>query len=435
MAHLRHVRNGASCALRPSTHLSHTPPHTLHHTRLSHTLHHTLTHTHLHTPPHTPHPAATVRFGQRRSSRQCPSYFVTSSYGFSTASKSSSANEAEQENTRREEPSTSHVYKDLYPWNTKASLLDTLLKEPLLDNEHLLALHKPYGLARAPTPGTRRYGAAPPRHLCLDTVMPELRQAHGKEVELFSAPEKWNSGVMLFAKTQFMANLLERCAGGSRNQCVRGFLCVVRHPPHCKRQPPVKRATQQQASSALGPQLVKSPGINQMKRQEVDGFTVQHEVLCEGGVGGAAVVEVSVSSTRHNSVRTYLTHHTSPVLGDHLFAPRLAYILGRPYLLPLTQVPTSRAQPYPFELVRALELRAHTADLLPLLLHHHRRVITGFFSRLEAKRSTAKIAESFVDGPWVRRVEDDLVLECPPPPHFTWTLERLGLHLNAGAGE
>jgi len=375
------------------------------------------------------HPSTLEQCAKRLFPYTCHVGTEALSRGFSTTSQASTQEEAEQATTEASTDGSAapHTYQQLYPWQSGTALLETLLEEPLLETEELLVLQKPYGLAQSLVPGGRQYGAAPPTHLSLDSALPELRRRYGKGLELFSAPEKWNSGVMVFAKTALVLKRLRKGGTGGRVMCTRGFLALVRHPPPKSTQLPVKRATQQDPKSGLGPQLVLKPGKNQMKLQRMDGFTVEHSVVKRGGVGGCAVMEVSVSSTRHNSVRCYLAHVLSPPLGDHLFSPRIAYVLGQPYLLPRTQLANSRAPPYPYEVQAALGLHTHTAPLLPLMLHHHRRTLPGYFSRLEAKERLRPRAAAFTEGKWASREGDDLVLRCPPPPHWAWTLGRLGL--------
>jgi len=321
---------------------------------------------------------------------------------------------------------------NLYPWKFKSLLVEDMLKNKLYEDDGLLVLSKPYGIGQSKvtrqSPGFgRQYGVPGPGGQTLAELLPVLREVVGcGGLRLFSAPEKWNSGLTIYAKSDAVFELLEQTHRGYLTECNRSYVAVCRNVPVPPVMGRVCRATKPHQS--YGPQLVRTPSKTQTKKQNMDRFYVQHETLATSLTNDSAFVKVDISSTRQNCLRVWLAYNLALPLGDHLFAPRIAYVLGRPVLQSMTRHCISLPQPFSAEFLALLGLAPSQASALPLLVHLQGRTFTNYFTRYDKLVRKKIKLPAFSGSAWAAREGQDLVLRAPVPAHVKFALGKLGLH-------
>ncbi|KAF2356442.1 Pseudouridine synthase catalytic domain [Trinorchestia longiramus] len=265
----------------------------------------------------------------------------------------------------------SHVYSSIYPWTTKNELIDVLMDSQIFDNDNLLVLNKPYGLAQVNTNSKVSYGRAPPS-ITLTDVMPELRQlVRAPDLKVSIAPEKWQSGVLVLTKNKKCENRItyNKRITRSMQVCMKQFWVVTRNRAYPSDRPYRLAALRSETvpSGAKVAVLEFTPSSSRVRQQLVDRFYATHSTLAESETTRAALVQVGVSRTMHHSVRVWLAHHLALPLGDHLYGGRVAYLLDNPVPVPHTR--DSSQPPYPYELLKKLELVSSIQDLMPLMMH------------------------------------------------------------------
>ncbi len=178
--------------------------------------------------------------------------------------------------------------------------LDGLLDAPLFEDDHLLAINKPAGLATQGGPG---------QHVHLDLVLAQTGRAGRDPLRLVHRLDKDTSGVLLLGKTlpavQAMGALL-------RGRDVRkDYVAVTIRPP------------QPRTGSIAIPLRIHDRSHRVTWRHETDpaprpgekAALTHYRVLATAGSGPALVVLCPVTGRKHQ-LRAHLAAIDCPIIGD-----------------------------------------------------------------------------------------------------------------------
>ncbi|XP_039189292.1 mitochondrial mRNA pseudouridine synthase RPUSD3 isoform X1 [Crotalus tigris] len=294
-----------------------------------------------------------------------------------------------------ERPSKINYLKPLKPLEPD-SLLKLLEASIVHADGTLVAINKPCGI---PVSGK-------PEDLTLQSVLPQLSQNLNlpQDLQVIKAPEKEGSGLVLLSScpntTRYLQDFYIRCK--KKKDPVATYCAVTTRTPV---------ATEGEIHTALklvdidGFDLVvpeASPSRKSLQMKEVKKTLTYYKVL--DSKEGCALLQLQPVTTFRNQLQVHLTLILSPVLGDHVYSPRVGTVLGEPFLLPAEQSPP-RTQALEEHVMQKLRLREQVMFRLQLHLHLHQLLLP--------------------DGCCSSRT----LLVAPPPPFFLQTLRSLGLNL------
>lgn len=380
-----------------------------------------------------------------------------------------------------------HIYYNLYPWTTVTELAEHLVQTKIYEDKHYLVLNKPVGVLQdrpLKTSGARCYGRPPLLTYSLTDAIPIMKQITGAlNLRLCYGPEKWNSGVTVLAKhntAHHIACYECRSRANERGLSNRQFWALTRYVP----QPAV------QARKKVGcllepfddyfvPVFVNKASNTSNKRNIVSAFYVDHTTLATSLDTGAALVQTGMSSTKRYALRVWLSRCLAPVFGDHLLGGRVGELMGCPVPVPYSRA--SSKQVLRQDLLQKLDLNPSNQELLPLFIHlrtvklpnYHAVVekhiklrrekypegdpLYGEEPELEQQKQAVDVhnEEDLLasgKGGSLRNNEgkendcskddvikqisrepnnDDVEFTAPLPDHFQWTMDRLGIRLDA----
>lgn len=198
----------------------------------------------------------------------------------------------------------------------------------LYEDEHLLVVDKPAGIASVPSPGVR--GASLAEQVA--RVRPGARPAHRLDLE--------TSGAILFARSERVLEALIELFRERRVE--KRYLALVRgtpRPPEGEVRLPIARADKRAVVAARGqPALTRYRVLRQL--------------------GAASLVEARPETGRYNQVRLHLAAIGHPLLGDR------KYGLGRgdPVRLRRTALHAAGLRlPHPVQRGRVVEVESPLA--------------------------------------------------------------------------
>uniref|UniRef100_A0A2P2I1I0 RNA pseudouridylate synthase domain-containing protein 3-like n=1 Tax=Hirondellea gigas TaxID=1518452 RepID=A0A2P2I1I0_9CRUS len=332
-----------------------------------------------------------------------------------------------------------HPYSNIYTWNSPTELAVQLLQSKVYEDEHIMVVCKPYGVARENIANVGKvYGQHPPVEYTLADALPILEQLSRNTLTVCIMPEKWNSGVLILSKRGRSKNAVTHSLklGKKHNLCCRLYWAVTLNVPR----PAKKKITDvgirvEQGADSNVPVIVFNPSSRSIKTQNVKSFIAEHRTLAVDQDTKAALVQVSVSNLSKQSLRVWLTHHLAVVLGDNLLGGRVTTLLGRPVPVPYTRAPTRQTINYDF--LSKLDLKPSQQSLLPLMLHCHSILLPEYHALLKPSKviltgindhlNECQPGPAFASGTEGRDTSKDLAVSVPRPHFFDWTLEKLGL--------
>ncbi|KAJ7317150.1 hypothetical protein JRQ81_003312 [Phrynocephalus forsythii] len=261
-------------------------------------------------------------------------------------------------------------------------------------DDSFVAINKPPGLS-----------VAGKEELTLLSLLPDLSQKLGlpQDLQVIRAAGKESSGLVL----------LSNCPNTVRR--VHDFYIQSRRAKHptatyyavCTRIPAALegeictyvKLMQIEDFNLVVP--VASPSRKSLKRKEVKHTLTHYKVL--DSREGCALLQLEPVTVFPSQLLVHLTLILSPVLGDHVYSPRVGAVLGQPFLLP-AETTLPRTQILEDSLLERLRVQQQHVHRLPLHLHFHRLLLPP--------------ADSSSSSP---------ALTAPLPPYFLKTLHLLGL--------
>lgn len=264
----------------------------------------------------------------------------------------------------------------------------------------LVALNKPPGL---PITGDE---------LSLSTVLPDLQGALSLsgDLHVVKTAARDQSGLVLLSTCHHTTNHLEdnfRKARRQKTPTATYWAVTVGtpDPPEGEIDVPLKLQTIG-ALQLVVPEL--SPSRGSVTRREVKRTRTRYRVLDSGA--GCSLLQLQPLSTFQSQLQVHLSVKLSPVLGDHVYSPRVGRVLGVPISLPVeTALP--RTQVLQEALLRRMRLTQQQMHRMPLHLH---------LLQLHL--------------PALGKGRKETAVTAPPPEYFLRTLCLLGLTPPEGRG-
>lgn len=145
----------------------------------------------------------------------------------------------------------------------------------------------------------------------------------------------------------------------------------------------------------------------QEKRGDIKVLNVEYNVLSNSIDNLSALIEIKSSTTKWHAIRLFAaTNLLSPILGDRIHAQRIQNIMGtlmkvNPFVTAVDKPPRINQK-----LFTHLNLSTEMQDIIPVHIHLKRIELSWYFGKNE-----------------------DLMIEAPLTPEFSWTCQALNFEL------
>ncbi|KAK3882425.1 hypothetical protein Pcinc_013199 [Petrolisthes cinctipes] len=312
-----------------------------------------------------------------------------------------------------------HMYLKLYPWKTRLALAEHLKSSEVYNQDGIIALCKPYGVAqfgkcdKENSTGiqgvhTGGWSVLPDDLPGVMDALPDLRLMYGEpELQVVKSTERWSSGLIILSTSPKITENVQKCWRRSKTseEAQLTFWAVTVGLPK-----PVSDATKigikTECVENMGnvPVLVKNYSQASLKRGEVRLSVVEHQALAFNKDTQAGLVQVKTQTTKHHFLRVWLAHSYSPALGDNLFSGRVHTISGKRIHVSPHNLVSYEPQVLPDSFYSKLQLPPRKTELIPCHLHLSQVQLSKF-----------------------GKEKSDLIISAPPPEYFMWTCKQLSL--------
>lgn len=320
-----------------------------------------------------------------------------------------------------------HVFKKLYPWQSKKDLALHLKNSEVYNDGGLIALCKPYGIPQvghyeAPKEESRTIvqtlasGGVPDNVPSINRTIPILKELYNVDhLEVVKSTERWSSGLILLSTDPNVTEKVKKCFRSSQ---------ALQQPPltywavTCGMPRPVAVAKrvpfglEHVPNTGHMPVIKKEHAKSDIKSGKIKLAVVEHVTKVFSKESDMSLVEVNVHITKNHFLRVWLAYSYSPILGDHLYGGRVKTVAGKKVLVGEQNLTSYVPQTLPDDTFLRLNLPDKAVEMIPCHLHLSKIKL----SRFEKNKS-------------------DLVITAPPPDHFMWTCRQLGLMAADEEGE
>ncbi|XP_075238428.1 mitochondrial mRNA pseudouridine synthase RPUSD3-like [Lycorma delicatula] len=328
-----------------------------------------------------------------------------------------------------------HPYDEIVPFHTNRQLAKYVCENILYNKNGIIVCNKPYGISFSRTESQWKKGLSSIKSSVITHKVFEEIQDHTisnaeDKINLFDAlpyiksnlsceslcvikcPEKYTTGVAILGQSENVRSKVQICWERSRGQKIplESYLAICTGKPledHVDNLRIGITLDVSENGKMKKAYLTKKYSHASVLKSRVKVASVESHLLSTNENQSAALLNLVTNQKKWHFVRLFLaTYLLSPAIGDHIFASRVKKIMGM--AVPVDHWNPSTLQPQKLDknLLKSLELLPGSEKFIPTMIHLSEVKLIGF-----PKRS------------------QDLVLSAPPPQYFTWTLNRLGLHL------
>ncbi|XP_015601102.1 mitochondrial mRNA pseudouridine synthase RPUSD3 [Cephus cinctus] len=321
--------------------------------------------------------------------------------------------------TSKRQSRKKHVYENIHPWKSLDEFSTSLLDNHLLYcHDGLVALNKPYGISGRTVfdkdgsklksendiPNSVNY--------TLTDAIPHIKRTLGySSLEPIKIPEKYTSGVALFAVNEEIKQKVMKCFREAQSIKVipRTYWVVTRYMPK-----------EQEGHKHLAMKLQRSPCktytvpviINnwthmEQKRRDIKILNVDFKVLSNSTQNLSTLLQIKTSTTKWHALRLFAaTTLNSPILGDRIRGSLIQEVMGSrvkisPFVDAAHRPPSIKA-----EILELLSLSSKEQLIIPAHIHLRKLYLPSYYGRY-----------------------DGLTLTAPLMPEFEWTCEKLQFKL------
>lgn len=317
------------------------------------------------------------------------------------------------------ETANDHAFKELYPWKTKLELAQHLRNTEVYNNDGLIALCKPYGIAQVPVnpdgDGSSRTviqtlnsGGIPDNVPTIRDTLPLLKELYGvPHLEVIKSTERWSSGLILLCTNKELTEKVQKCfrrSASFEQPALTYWAVTVGLPKPATIATKVGSTLEYVSNAGKVPVILKNYSNASVKKGVVRLSLVEHNALIFNKETGASLVEVNVQGVHWHFLRVWLSYSYSPILGDALYSARVKTVAGRRLKISPHNLTSYEPQVIPEPLFSKLELQPTAVEMIPCHLHLAKVRLSGF-----------------------QKDKSDLIISAPPPSHFVWTCRQLGL--------
>ncbi|XP_042872349.1 mitochondrial mRNA pseudouridine synthase RPUSD3-like [Penaeus japonicus] len=319
----------------------------------------------------------------------------------------------------KEDTMKMHVFRKLYPWQSKRDLAVHLKGSEVYNDDGLIALCKPYGISQVSDhPRTKEgsltivqtlaSGGVPDHVPSIESTIPILKDLYNVDhLEVIKSTERWSSGLILLSTDPGVTEKVRKCFRSSQtlqkpHMTYWAVTCGMPKPVTVARRVPI--GLEYVPNTGQVPVIKKEYTKSDIKKGKTKLAVVEHVTRVFNRALDMSLVEVNVHLTKNHFLRVWLAYSYSPILGDHLYGGRVKTMKGKKLLVNVQNLTSYAPQPLPDDTFSKLNLPDKAVEMIPCHLH---------LSKLRLFRFA--------------KDNSDLVITAPPPDHFMWTCRQLGL--------
>ncbi|XP_062591770.1 uncharacterized protein LOC134253272 [Saccostrea cucullata] len=241
---------------------------------------------------------------------------------------------------------------------TEEDVLDELAENVIYNRDDILAINKIYGIPSQGGEGVR---------LNIADLLPALAErVHCQELHMVHRLDKETTGVMLFGKTEEMANKLRKAF--KKREVKKTYLVITKGIPSLKEGIIDVPITEGEVGKDKRKRMTCIPvydsetkHVMHKSKKKLMPAVTHYKVVANSD--SCALLEVSPETGVKHQIRTHLFHVlNTPLLGDHKYSY-------------LTEI---KPQILPSDVVRRMEIRQSKARNLPMYLHAKSILIPEF---------------------------------------------------------
>ncbi|XP_063585691.1 mitochondrial mRNA pseudouridine synthase Rpusd3-like [Penaeus indicus] len=319
----------------------------------------------------------------------------------------------------KEDTLKKHVFKRLYPWQSKKELALHLKSSEVYNDGGLIALCKPYGISQASDHEMRKEGSktlvqtlasggVPDQVPSIGRAIPVLKELYNVDhLEVVKSTERWSSGLILLSTNPTVTEKVKKCFRSSQalqqpHMTYWAVTCGMPRPVTVAKKVPF--GLEHVPNTGHVPVIKKAYTKGDIKRGKTKLAIVEHVTKMFSKESDMSLVEVNVHVTKNHFLRVWLAYSYSPVLGDHFYGGRVKTIAGKKVLVDVQNLTSYVPQTLPDDTFSRLNLLNKAVEMIPCHLHLTKLRLSRF-----------------------KKDNSDLVITAPPPDHFVWTCRQLGL--------
>ncbi|XP_059152167.1 mitochondrial mRNA pseudouridine synthase RPUSD3-like [Physella acuta] len=231
--------------------------------------------------------------------------------------------------------------------------------------------------------------------------LPYLKKIYNSpELDVGLSIKSFYTGVLLLTRSSDSKTKLAKVLASVATQQIQfmKYLVITVGVPQCPHATPLEAFIKRKYLHARELSIVNSKDVHMARKNGMmihTNYTVKPLVV--NTELGVALVEVSVDKDKWESVEVLMSHHLSPVLGDHVYSRRAYSLMGvtlaaNPYSTP------PAIQKLPKALEECLRSKGHMTDgkQMPLFMHRHKVTLSKF------KRDSSLVIQAKPDGEFLQ---------------------------------
>lgn len=317
---------------------------------------------------------------------------------------------------RQQKSHFSHPYKRLYPWRTLSEFVDVLEENIVYFDKKLLVINKPWGVGMyKPNPVITEQtnyhlyseGFGEPKY-CITNALDELGdRLNCQNLRIARSLDRYESGALILTNHDDTHRTIKKIA--SRLRASRtphlDYLVICKGFPHQKtvnERVAIKLNELDEFGEHKEPEILDQVSKRQIRLKNMKSVNVELSTLAVNRHLATSLLSIKTSTTKWKFVQCYAAQKAAFILGDVRFAKRVRRVLGVPVILSPHNINAyDEFEPLPTRIRSRLGvLKNHS---IPLMMHLREIIIPRYGK------------------------EGQLVVKCPPPEYFAWTLAQLQL--------
>lgn len=327
------------------------------------------------------------------------------------SNENTSSNKSSNKSARK-----AHPFNVLYPWKTLTEFVDVLEQRIVYNDNKLIAIDKPWGVAYHKANKTLHKPYAfeslslipgEPK-FCLNNALPMLEERLGVEkLQFVKLIDRYSSGIILLSSDDATTEAAHKSlrTNKSEGRMFYNFVCIAQGFPaiqgdELSEKVRIKLRDIDELADYKEP--IITPPV--YKKQDIDnGYLARVCIRINSlnRLNSASYLRISTNQLRWNFVRCYVADKAAFIVGDLRFSSNVKRILGEQVLETTNSFyKNNRIEPLNKEMLYALKVRSNRK--IPVMLHLESISLRKFFGQ-------------------------DLVISCKLPDHFEFALKQLKL--------
>ncbi|XP_076177829.1 pseudouridylate synthase RPUSD4, mitochondrial isoform X2 [Ptiloglossa arizonensis] len=304
-----------------------------------------------------------------------------------------------------------HPFKEIHPWKSLAEFSEDLARNVIYNKDGLVVLNKPYGISHE----KGKYKETSFYHpICnsvnytLEDALPYIaEQLKYSKLTVVKKPEKYMSGITLLAKDSNVQEKIQLALRRGNNFTSTYWIVTCRVPNKLKGKEHLAmrplEIKQTNTRSHKTPVIVTSWSNKDQKRRNVKILNVEFKVISNSTLNACSLIQIKSSTMKWHAIRLFAaTFLFTPILGDNIYTSRIQKIGDTYVLIDAFKECVNLSSKLDQSIFNLLNLKPVHQPIIPVHIHLRSIGLPSLFKKNE-----------------------DLIIEAPLMPPFSWTFEQL----------